>query len=52
MWLSAFLLIPAVAFAQPLPFAEAQDRGHLKSGFHVAVADLNHDGRPDIIALA
>jgi hypothetical protein len=49
---SALLLMPAMAFAQPLPFAEHTIATDLKAGYHVAVADLNRDGKPDIIALA
>ncbi len=36
----------------PLRFTEHVIANDLRSGYHVAVADLNHDGRPDIIALA
>ncbi len=38
--------------AQPLPFTEHVIATDLHAGYHVAVADLNHDGKPDIIALA
>jgi hypothetical protein len=37
---------------EPLAFAEHVLASDLRSGYHVAVADLNHDGKPDIIALA
>jgi hypothetical protein len=36
----------------PLAFTEHVIASDLRSGYHVSVADLNHDGRPDIIALA
>ena len=38
--------------AAPLAFAEHVLANDLRSGYHVTVADLNHDGKPDIIALA
>jgi hypothetical protein len=49
---AAFLLLATTLAAQPLPFAEHLIASDLKSGYHVAIADLNHDGVPDIIALA
>jgi hypothetical protein len=36
----------------PLAFAEHKIATDLKSGYHLTVADVNHDGKPDIIALA
>jgi hypothetical protein len=39
------------AFKAALPFVEHVIANDLHSGYQVAVADLNHDGRPDLIAL-
>jgi FG-GAP-like repeat/FG-GAP repeat len=39
-------------FKAVLPFVGHVVASDLLSGYHVAVADLNHDGRPDVIALA
>src|SRR3954468_18536277 len=50
--------LPALLFALPLlaaappSFVEHTIAGDLKGGYQVVVADLNHDGRPDLIALA
>jgi len=49
---AAFILFAVNLAAQPLPFAEHVIASDLRSGYHVAVVDLNHDGKPDIIALA
>ncbi len=38
--------------AAPLAFAEHTIANDLRSGYHLSIADLNHDGKPDIIALA
>jgi len=54
------ILIPAILaqalIAQvphaPLPFTAHSITTELKGGYQVVIADLNHDGRPDIIALA
>ena len=35
-----------------LAFTEHKIATDLKSGYHLTVADVNHDGKPDIIALA
>jgi hypothetical protein len=43
--------LPLVA-APPARFAEHTIATGLTGGYQVVVADLNHDGRPDIIALA
>jgi hypothetical protein len=49
----AFLLaaVPLVA-APPLRFTEHTIATGLRGGYHVIAADLNHDGKPDLIALA
>jgi hypothetical protein len=46
-----FLALPLVA-APPARFAEHTIATGLTGGYQVVVADLNHDGRPDLIALA
>ena len=48
-----FLLValPLLA-APPARFAEHTIATGLTGGYQVVVADLNHDGRPDVIALA
>jgi hypothetical protein len=43
--------LPLVA-AQPARFAEHTIATGLTGGYQVVVADLNHDGKPDVIALA
>ena len=40
------------AAAQPLSFTTHSIATDLRGGYQVAIADLNHDGKPDIIALA
>jgi hypothetical protein len=45
------LALPLVA-APPARFAEHTIATGLTGGYQVVVADLNHDGRPDLIALA
>jgi hypothetical protein len=45
-------LLAAPLFAAPLPFAEHTVATGLKGGYQVVIADLNHDGKPDLIALA
>jgi FG-GAP-like repeat len=51
------LLLAVPLLALPLPagppaFIEHTIASDLKGGYQVVVADLNHDGRPDLIALA
>src|SRR5262245_23472135 len=48
------LLLCAVAFAAapPAEFSEHLIASGLKGGYQVVIADLNKDGKPDIIALA
>ncbi len=49
--LSLLLTLPLLAAAPPA-FIEHTITSELKGGYQVVVADLNHDGRPDLIALA
>jgi len=51
---SLALVGQAVSPAQspPARFAENTITAELKGGYQVVVADLNHDGKPDLIALA
>jgi hypothetical protein len=46
-----FVALPLLA-ASPVRFAEHTIATGLTGGYQVVVADLNHDGRPDLIALA
>jgi len=50
-WLAALAALPLVA-AQPPQFVEHTIATELRGGYQVVVADLNHDGKPDLIALA
>jgi hypothetical protein len=43
---------PLFAAAPPAKFIEHMIAGDLRGGYQVVAADLNHDGRPDLIALA
>ena len=45
------LALPLLA-ASPAQFAEHTVATGLRGGYQVVIADLNHDGRPDLIALA
>src|SRR5437763_11196870 len=50
-----YVLLAAVtvlAAQAPLPFTEHTIATGLKGGYQTVIADLNHDGKPDIIALA
>jgi len=49
--LSVLLALPLSA-APPARFVEHTIATDLKGGYQVVVADLNHDGKPDLIALA
>jgi hypothetical protein len=50
---AGFLILCALAHAaEPTRFAEHTIATGLKGGYQVVVADLNHDGKPDLIALA
>ncbi len=49
---SFFLLIGLLDAAEPARFAEHTIATGLKGGYQVVIADLNHDGKPDLIALA
>jgi FG-GAP-like repeat/FG-GAP repeat len=46
------ILCALVYAAEPARFAEHTIATGLKGGYQVVVADLNHDGKPDLIALA
>ncbi len=48
----AIVLALPLAAAQPARFEEHTVATGLRGGYQVVVADLNHDGRPDLIALA
>ena len=49
---SFFLLIGLLDAAEPARFGEHTIATGLKGGYQVVIADLNHDGKPDLIALA
>lgn len=49
---SLFLFCASLGAAGPARFAEHTIATGLKGGYQVVIADLNHDGKPDIIALA
>ncbi|MEO7650278.1 MAG: VCBS repeat-containing protein [Bryobacteraceae bacterium] len=46
------LVVPSVGAPKPAVFSEHLIASGLKSGYQVVVADMNKDGKPDIIALA
>jgi hypothetical protein len=46
------LAFPLLAASPPAQFSEHTIATDLKGGYQVVVADLNHDGKPDLIALA
>jgi FG-GAP-like repeat len=50
-FLTLALALPLIA-AQPARFEEHTIATGLRGGYQVVVADLNHDGKPDLIALA
>ena len=45
------LTLPLLAASPPV-FVEHTIAADLKGGYHLLAADLNHDGRPDLVALA
>lgn len=50
---ASFLILCTLVYAaEPARFAEHTIATGLKGGYQVVVADLNHDGKPDLIALA
>jgi len=49
---SLLFLCGALTAAGPVKFVEHTIATGLKGGYQVVIADLNHDGKPDIIALA
>ena len=48
----ALLALPSFAAAPPANFTAHTIASDLRGGYQVVAADLNHDGRPDLIALA
>src|SRR3954471_14152393 len=46
------LLVANMAAADPAAFTAHTIASDLRGGYQVVAADLNHDGRPDLIALA
>jgi hypothetical protein len=48
----SYLALSLLAAAPPARFSEHTIASDLKGGYQVVVADLNHDGKPDLIALA
>jgi FG-GAP-like repeat/FG-GAP repeat len=50
--LLVLLVLPLLAAAPPFAFVEHTIATDLRGGYQVVVADLNHDGKPDLIALA
>ena len=50
--MSTLLLSLPLLAAAPAVFVEHTIASDLKGGYQVVAADLNHDGRPDLIALA
>ncbi|MGD0500385.1 MAG: FG-GAP-like repeat-containing protein [Bryobacteraceae bacterium] len=45
-------MVASLAAAQPAQFETHTVATDLRAGYQVVVADLNHDGKPDLIALA
>jgi hypothetical protein len=45
-------VLPFLAAAQPARFSAHTIATGLRGGYQVVIADLNHDGKPDLIALA
>lgn len=50
--LTVLLACPLLAAGPPATFVEHTIATDLRGGYQVVVADLNHDGKPDLIALA
>jgi len=50
--LNLFGFQPADGSAPPARFAEHTIATNLNGGYHVVVSDINHDGKPDLIAVA
>lgn len=50
LWL--FLTLPLLAASPPARFEAHTIATELRGGYQVVVADINHDGKPDLIALA
>ena len=50
--LAILLPLALVAGSRPVTFAEHPIAADLKGGYQVIAADINHDGKPDLVALA
>lgn len=50
--LASILLCSALSAAPPVRFAEHTVADGLKGGYQVVAVDMNHDGKPDLVALA
>jgi hypothetical protein len=49
---AVFLVLTALAFGgDPVRFREHVIESHIPGGYAVMVTDINHDGRPDVLAL-
>ena len=51
-WTAFALFVLPILASPPAQFAEHTVAGGLRRGYQVVIADLNHDGKPDLIALA
>jgi hypothetical protein len=51
-WFASLLCIASTAHAQPARFAAHEIATGLRGGYQVIAVDVNHDGKPDLVALA